>query len=133
MVVESRVAPAEAVPWEAASSRSGPIEVAFRTKAMRDACESGELMEKKFGAEVAGVLKRRLSDLRAANSISDLFFLDPKPVPGTRGRAMSVELSQGHRLVFQANHARNPTLPDGSTDWSRVSRVQVLRIEKPHA
>jgi hypothetical protein len=130
MVVESRVGSGEAVPLDAAATRSGPMEVAFRTRALRDACASGELMEKRFGPEVASMLKRRLSDLRAATSVFDLVLGDPKVVPGTCGRAMSVELCGGHRLVFRANHSKNPTLPDGTTDWSRVSRIQVLRIEK---
>ncbi len=41
---------------------------------------------------------------------------------------MLLELATGNRLVFTANHPNNPINED-KIDWSRVSRVKILRIE----
>jgi hypothetical protein len=43
---------------------------------------------------------------------------------------MVVDLGDGYRLVFSANHPRNPLKADGTVDWSKVSRVKILGIEK---
>lgn len=109
------------------------MEVAFRTKTLRDLCENEELMAKRFGPEITMALMRRLADLRASTSLSDLVLGDPRDVPGTNSRFKTIEIAFGHRLVIRANHAKNPTLSDGKTDWRRVSHVQVMSIEVPHA
>ena len=109
------------------------MEVAFRTKALRNLCENEELMERKFGPEVSRALVRRLADLRASTSLSDVVLGNPQDVPGTGRQSKMIELAAGYRLVIRANHAKNPTLSDGTTDWQRVSHVQVLSIEVAHA
>lgn len=109
------------------------MEVAFRTKTLRSLCENEELMEERYGPEITKALMRRLADLRASTSLSDLVLGDPRDVPGTNGRSKTIEIASGYRLVIRANHAKNPTLSDGATDWQRVSHVQVMSIEVPHA
>jgi hypothetical protein len=38
-------------------------------------------------------------------------------------------LCDGYRIVFCANHNSIPTLKPNRVDWSKVSRVKILRIE----
>ena len=108
------------------------MEIAFSTKSLRDTCESEEMLRQKFGPEVAEMLKRRLADLRAASSIKDIVLGNVREVPGTGGLAMCVDLFDGYRLDFGANHIHNPTLATGKVDWSAVSRIKITRIERPN-
>ena len=84
-----------------------------------------------LGTRVAEFLKRRLADLRAATSVDDLVAGRPRALEGT-DQLMVVDLCDGHRMVFCANHPKNPMTESGELDWARVSRVKILRIEYDH-
>lgn len=84
-----------------------------------------------LGTRVAEVLKRRLADIRAATSGEDLVAGRPRELEGT-DQHMVVDLCDGRRIVFCANHPKNPMTKSGDLDWARVSRVKILRIEKDH-
>jgi hypothetical protein len=43
---------------------------------------------------------------------------------------IAIELCASFRLIFCANHNTVPMLDASSVDWARVSRVQILRIER---
>jgi hypothetical protein len=43
---------------------------------------------------------------------------------------MSVGLCDGYRLVFVANHLNNPMTAEMRTEWTRVNRIKLLRIER---
>jgi hypothetical protein len=81
---------------------------------------------------VAEILKRRLADLRAAASIEDLVAGQPRELDGSHGQHMVVDLRDGCRVIFCANHPKNPTTENGDLDWAKVSRVRILRIERDH-
>lgn len=109
-----------------------PLELAFRTKSLRHICESESEAERVLGTRVASALRRRLADLRAASCVADLLAGQPSEIEGSTLRQFGVHLSQGHRLVFCANHNVTPELKSGGTDWSLVTRVKILRIEDSH-
>ena len=105
------------------------MELAFATKSLRDICESAERATQKLGPRVSEKLKRRLADLRAAVSVSDLIAGRPHELDGLQQRRVAVELGAGYHLIFSANHAVIPKLESGKMDWSKVTRVKLLRIE----
>jgi hypothetical protein len=106
------------------------LELAFETKELRDICESEAEARRQLGESVAEVLKHRLADLDAATSPKDL--VAGRPRLGEDGGTMVLELCEGHRLVFTANHPGNPATPTGDVDWARISRIRILRIEGAH-
>jgi len=106
------------------------MEIAFHTRLLRDTCESEARLRQELGAEVGEMLKRRLADLRAAGSIRDVVLGNVKEVPGSRGEGMSIDLCDGYRIVVRANHTRNPQLANGEIDWSAVSRIKLMRIDR---
>ena len=106
------------------------MQIAFRTKMLRDTCEDEKMLTRKFGQGAGAALKRRLADLRAATSITDVVLGDTREVPRTGGRAIRLDFGDGYHLIFEANHARNPSLADGKVDWSAVSRIKVTAVEK---
>jgi len=105
------------------------LELAFSTKALRAVCESEERALREFGVELASILKRRLADLRAAANATDLVAGNPRPAPHSKEELM-LDLADGLTVFLAANHAAIPRLRSGNIDWSNVSRVKLLRIEK---
>lgn len=105
------------------------MELAFGTKSLRDICESEVHAKSELGPRVAEILKHRLADLRAAASPKDIVVGLLREVDNEGRRHMVVDLCDGYRIVFSANHANNPTTKTGDLDWARVSRIKILRIE----
>jgi hypothetical protein len=109
--------------------RPADMEIAFRTKVLRTACLSKDAMDERYGAERAEYLRGRMADMRAADVLQNVPLIDPRPVEGTFGTEISVDIGRGLNVVLRVNHTNPPTLPDGNVDWSRVERVLVQRIE----
>lgn len=84
---------------------------------------------RELGAESANALKRRLGDLRAADNVTDLIAGNPRPAASSKEDLM-MDLEKGSAIILSVNHATVPRLRSGAIDWSNVSRVKVLRIEK---
>jgi len=121
-------------PGSRSPGRAGTLELAFETKLLRAICESEAHAKHDLGAQVAEVLKHRLADLRAASSPKDLVAGNPRELGGSGSqRQMVVDVCDGHRIVLCANHPKNPMTTGGDLDWSRVSRVKILRIDKDDA
>lgn len=105
------------------------LEIAFATKTLRTLCEDEVQAAEELGATVARALRTRLADLRAATHPLDLPL--GQPHVNDEAEAIIVDLADGYRLVFRCNHPRPPRMDNGSIAWSRVSRIQLLRIEVP--
>lgn len=119
--------------FEAESDIVATLELAFANKSLRQLCESEAKATRDLGGRVAQKLRRRLADLCAATSVKDLVAGRPRELEGVPHRNLAVDLCEGSRIVFCANHNTIPGLPSGKVDWSRVSRVKILRIESVDA
>jgi len=102
------------------------MELAFATRSLRDVCESAEKARRKLGLKVSEALRRRVADLRAAVSVNDLIAGQPHELEAAR---IALNLTDGYRLILASNHAVSPKLESGKMDWSKVTRVKLLRIE----
>lgn len=67
--------------------------------------------------------------MRAATSVEELVAGHPREIEGGRYPRFAVDLCDDSRLVFCASHDTIPLLALGGVDWSKVSRVKILRIE----
>src|ERR1035437_2576694 len=108
------------------------LELAFASKSLRTTCENEFQARLELGAETATMLKHRLADLRAATSATDIVAGRPRVLHDPDGECMIVDLSKSHRLVFTANHTNNPRTDNRDIDWSRVTRIKILRIERDY-
>ena len=111
--------------------RARTLELAFDSKSLRTICESETQAKLELGARVAEALKHRLADLRAATSPKDL--VAGRPCVSADGQHMSIDLCDGYRLVFKANHPNYSRQGPDDLDWAKVSRIKILRIEKDNA
>lgn len=107
------------------------MELAFDSKSLRTICENEAHAKRELGAKIAENLKHRLADLRAATSVKDLVVGWPRELDGVDRQHVALELCDGHRIVFSANHANNPMTAADDVDWPKVSRIKILRIERP--
>lgn len=108
------------------------LDLAFDSKPLRTVCENEKEAIRELGPLVARVLKHRLADLRAAISINDLILGHPRLLldDGKYHQSMIIDLCDDYQMTFCANHPCNPVVENGNIDWSKVSRVKLLRIER---
>jgi hypothetical protein len=104
--------------------------LAFASKPLRAICEAEEQATRRFGKKVTESLKHRLADLEAAPAALDLIAGRPR-LQNPSGH-YSVGLADGFCIEFAANHVKNPVDKKGELDWSKVTRIQVVRIGKCH-
>ncbi len=104
------------------------MEIAFRTKALRGMCLSGDAMDKQYGPERGASLRRCLADMRAACALNEVPLLATEMERGTFGEEIAYGLGKGMSIVIRANHKTPPRLPDGSVNWPLVERVLLQQI-----
>ena len=110
-----------------------PLNLAFPTLALRQICLSQTKAEAKYGYRVARQLRARLTDLRSADTISDLPPVGrPREIHGNPHNKYAIDLDDGYRLVLRANHSEVPLKKSGRVDWAIVSRVMIVGIEVSH-
>lgn len=106
------------------------MEIAFKTRSLRDFCKDENAMRRELGQKAAKALKVCLADFRAADTTNDIQSATIVEKPRTGGCAQVVSPIDGLRLVVRANHVENPTNAGGKVDWSVVSRIKVVGIEQ---
>jgi hypothetical protein len=106
------------------------MEIAFADRTLRAVCEDGAVAELDPDADISDLLRDRLADLRAADSVLDcpgleiLIVQDPEP-------AVQITLARGFALLAKPNHRQPPRAQDGSVDWRRVRRIQITEVARP--
>ena len=95
-------------------------------------CENQSRAEKELGVLTSAELKQVLADMRAAQHAKDFPTDAPKLVEGSNGKHMELSLGESHAIVFCANHTENPLDGDNRIDWSKVSRIKILKIRESH-
>lgn len=103
------------------------MEIAFDNRKLREVCENAEVANVEFGTAVVKMLQSRLADIMAVSNVLELITGNPKQMEELEG-GYQVDLYDGYRLCFCANHAKVPTLDD-KINWAEVSRVKLLKIE----
>jgi plasmid maintenance system killer protein len=107
--------------------------LAYQTLAIRDICLRQTKAEAKYGYKVARQLFARMTDLRAADTISELPPVGrPREIPSSRQGSYAIYLTNDYQLVLRVNHEDVPVTKSGKIDWSHVSRVMILGIEVCH-
>lgn len=112
--------------------RSTALDIAFNSKLLRSLCENSAKARRILGVDVADKLKRRVADLRAAESLNELVAGNPTQL-STPDQAIAVTLCNGHRLIFCPVKKTGSQNESGEADWAAVHRVKILEIGGNHA
>lgn len=110
------------------------MEIHFDNEKFKQCCNEHKRLVQRYGTQMAKVIRRRLDDLDAAETLDDL-----KNLPGRchellhdRADQLSLDLVHPKRLIFKANDKPVPRKPDGGLDWGRIKSVLILDIEDTH-
>lgn len=106
------------------------MELAFAERELRALCLNEFSAVQELGTRVAEKLKRRLADLAAAPTASDLFGLpgNPRPHPDCPTQIV-VNLIDGWQMYFESGHLKMRVFDTGEIDWAQTKRVKILRLE----
>ena len=111
------------------------MEIIFNSTKMEKICNDSRKTQKYFGSIRAKIIRRRLDELRAADTLEDMRSLPSArchELSQNRKGQLSVDLDHPYRLLFVPEHAPVPTKADGGLDWSRVTAIRILGAEDTH-
>ncbi len=111
------------------------MHILFNTSKFEKELNRQELLVRRQGPRRAGLIQRRLNELRAAMVLEDLRCL-PEPrcheLTGDRKGQISVDLDQPYRLLFEVADDPVPAKPDGGLDWTKVTAIRILGVKDTH-
>jgi len=105
------------------------LELAFENKLIRTTCENEESAKEQYGVEVSAKLKARLADLRAVMFVSELVAGNPQEIRCNPHPIYKLDLCDGYKITFCANHVKVPSAANGEIMWSKVNRIRILNID----
>ena len=113
------------------------MEIAFRTTKLEKAFCEGRKLIAIHGERRARLIMRRIQELRAAQTLRDLWppYTGPgrcHELTGDRVGQLSLDLDHPYRLIFVPDHEPRPLRPEGGLDWRRVTSVLILGVEDTH-
>ena len=107
------------------------MELAFASKYLRCLCEHIDFAGQSLPPAVAKALRHRLADIRAATNIHDLLAGKPRLVDRDDTQHLVIDLTNSHNMTLIPNHTRNPLTSQGTINWQRVIRLQLVHIGTP--
>ncbi|HEX8168672.1 MAG TPA: hypothetical protein VF601_23165 [Beijerinckiaceae bacterium] len=108
------------------------MEISFATEDLKKACLARDLQAGNLPKSVLAALHTFYNAMRNAEHVEELPLGKPEPGELNEDLAWRIDLREGYKVVVRVNHSK-PPLIEGSMDWTRVYRLQVIAIEPPHA
>lgn len=111
------------------------MDIIFSTTKLEKESNDSKLLQRRHGTERAKRLRRRLDELRAANNLEEMRFLQGArchELIGNRAGQLSLDLDHPYRLILLPAHDPVPTKEDGGLDWKKITAVQILEITDTH-
>ena len=105
-----------------------PLIVAFDSQELRSICEYNDIAIEKLGEHVADLLHHRLSDIFAAETVADLLVGNPQKIGEHPYLNYVVTISNSIKMEFCSNVTKKSYLENGELDWSKVTRIKLLKI-----
>lgn len=108
--------------------------IEFDSERKQKLFNSSKERAKKYGAENAKKLARRLDDLRAAATLEAMRSLPGRTheLKGDRAGTFAMDLQGGARLLFAPLEDPPPRKPDGGLDWTQIEGIRILDVEDYH-
>ncbi len=110
------------------------IEILFRTRKMEKACSSEKESKRTWGKS-SPVLRQRVAELAAAETLADMTLLPAArchQLKGDRVGQFAVDLKHPHRLIFEPVNNPLPRKEDGSVDLEKITTIYVLEVVDYH-
>ena len=110
------------------------VDISFEDNRFEQDCNNHRSLVRRYGDRMARVIRRRLDDLDAAETLEEMRNLAGRchELIGDRAGQISLDLVHPERLIFVPAEDPLPTKPDGGLDWTQVRSVQIIGIEDTH-
>lgn len=111
------------------------MDIAFRNKTLKKVFNSEKELKKKFGAEKARLIMRRMAVLRASPVLAEVPYTKPErrhELSGKHSGQFAVDLKHPYRLIFKPNHEPLPRKDDGGIDLTQITAIKILGVEDYH-
>jgi plasmid maintenance system killer protein len=111
------------------------MDILFVSRKLHKACADDKERVRTFGPRRAGLIRRRLDDIHAADNLEVLYSL-PGPrchqLSGNRDEQLSVDLDHPYRLIFVPADDPIPRRADGGLDRAQITMVKILGVVDTH-
>lgn len=110
------------------------MEILFSTGDDPDDWNDMRRLMRRHNTQRAKLIRRRLDDLRAADTLQVMRNLPGRchELKGDRAGQLSLDLDGPYRLLFRPADEPPPAKPDGGMDWIQVRAVVVLGVVDTH-
>jgi len=108
------------------------MEIEFANNHLQKMCEDDKYANKKIGNVCLKKLKARISDVLAAESVSELIAGSPHPLIGDREGHYSITICRGNRLIFVPANNPTPLTESNKIDWPNVTKIRITEIVDYH-
>lgn len=112
------------------------MDLTFEDERLAELCNSHKDLQLAYGVEVSNLIRRRLTQLSAAQCLEDM-----RHAPGRcrelderdpRGVCV-VDLHASTRLIVRPTEAGSAIGEDGALNWTKVTALTVLEIADEHS
>jgi hypothetical protein len=104
------------------------LELGFATKGLRRTCEQDAWARRELGDEAAFALQRLLADLEAADTITELQWLN---IDFGENDDAAIQFHSGYWLTVLAIRGAVDMDRTQRVDWNKVDRVKLTGIRQP--
>ncbi len=114
---------------------AGKVDILFQDRKLEKLCNDQSLLVRKYGPIRAKILRRRIGEFRAAETLEVMRSLPQvrcHELKGNRAGTLAVGLDHPFRLIFEPANNPIPKKPDGGLDWTKVTAIRVLSVEDYH-
>lgn len=111
------------------------MDIIFKDRKFEKSCNDHTLLVRRHGANMAKLIRRRMDELKAADTLSLMKALPHTrchELHGSRHGDLSVDLEHPYRLIFVPANNPVPTKADGGLDWDKVTAIEIVGIEDTH-
>jgi proteic killer suppression protein len=111
------------------------MDIIFESAKLEKECNDQKLLVRRHGPIRAKLLRRRLDEIRAADTLEVLRTLPQvrcHELRGNRSGQLSVDLDHPYRLIFESADDPLPLKPDGGLDWKNVKTVNIIEVADTH-
>jgi len=111
------------------------MDIVFRTTKLQKECNDHKALIRAYGPLKAKLIRRRIDELRAADSLKDMSYLSQArchELKGNKAGQLSVDLNYPYRLIFRPANNPIPQKPDGGLDWTKVTTIEIIGVEDTH-
>ena len=111
------------------------MEIFFQDRKLGKIANNQSQLIRKYGQQQVKLLRRRLDELAAADTLEDIRFLPQvrcHELKGNRQGTLAVDVVHPYRLIFEPANDPIPKKDDGGLDWTKVTAITVLAVEDYH-